>query len=748
MNVRTLTATEHRLKEQMLTQPEASHLNHRDTGVVLKRGEVTFLCDDAGDVPWTRPHTFGLIFRDCRFLDGYTLRLNDTALVPLGCSNARGFESFHNLVNDEIEDADDGHRIPRNTVAVSRERLLHGGVLHEMVHVRNFGARPVSLRLAIRYRSQFDDLFVMRRFVEGPTGVVQPPRTGARSVRLGYHGRDGRTRRTTMVFSDEPARLTGEAATFTMTLASEAEYRLAVAVTAGERDPHHEDRTPAQPALSTDHRRKRLERSEQEWLALAPTVRSSNPLFDRVIHRALSDLGQLRSRLKGRHFFVAGIPWFDTLFGRDAALTAIQTLPYGCRTAGETLELLARYQATCADPFRDAEPGKILHELRRGELALLGILPQSPVYYGSVDATLLFLILVDEYVAWSGDAALARALRPNIDAALDWIERVRERHPHGFLTYANRYDRGLINQGWKDSGNAIVNADGTLAEPPIALSEVQGYLYRAWLSIARVYRLQGDERGAERLERRAADLRDRFAAEFWSDRLGCYLLARQRDDAPVEVVTSNAGQVLWTGIATPDHAARVVERLLQPDMFSGWGIRTLSAEAEAYNPLGYHLGTVWPHDNAIILAGFRRYGYDAAALHVFDALFDAACDFRNYRLPELYSGYTRRAHETQPVGYPVACSPQAWSAAAMLYSVWMLLGLQADASAGRLRLERPVLPDAVEWLHVEGVRVGRSVVDLEFERRADGRVEAALTARRGGLTVEPGRATRLPHGVR
>jgi glycogen debranching enzyme len=482
--------------------------------------------------------------------------------------------------------------------------------------------------------------------------------------------------------------------------------------------------------------RRGLEREEQAWLGQWAGVHSSNSLFDRVLERGLVDLRILRSRLDGCDFFAAGVPWYVTLFGRDSAIVALQTLAFGLETARETLTLLARYQARVTDDFRDAAPGKILHEFREGEFAHVGAIPQSPAYYGTVDATMLFLILVAEYVSWSGDLALARELRPNIELALEWMSGAADSDGDGYLDYVGRYRNGLVNQGWKDSGNAIVNADGRLAEPPIALCEVQGYAYRAWQQIGVLLQSLGDERRAADVQRRAAALSERFSDDYWDPTLGGYILARQRGGRPCAVMTSNAGQVLWSGIARAEDAARVANRLLADDMFSGWGIRTLSSLARAYNPMSYHLGSVWPHDNSLIISGLIRYGQVAEAARVFEAIFEAATRFPHFRLPELYCGFPRAQCPQQPVHYPVACSPQAWAAGALPYALSNLLGLQPDALAGRLRIVRPQLPRGIEWLEMNGVRVGSARVDLRWERDAGGRIKTAWWVRRGRLEVE------------
>jgi glycogen debranching enzyme len=490
------------------------------------------------------------------------------------------------------------------------------------------------------------------------------------------------------------------------------------------------------PDVAPAQLRRWLDHSENLWVQQAASVHAADPLFDRVFERALLDLRLLRSTLGGLHYFAAGLPWFGTLFGRDAAIVAFQTLPYGPNVAEQTLRLLARHQATEHDEFRDAAPGKILHELRTGELARLGEIPQSLAYYGTVDATMLFVILACEYVRWSGDLALARELRPSLDAALAWMGGPADADGDGYLDYTGRYGNGLVNQGWKDSGNAIVDAGGALAEPPIALCEVQAYAYRAWRQGAELLRALDDVGAAEKLDGRAAALHTRFDADYWSDALDCYVLARHGAGRRCEVVSSNAGHVLWGRLATPERAARVVRRLMADDMFSGWGVRTLARSAAAYNPMSYHLGSVWPHDNALLLAGFRRYGHDEAALRVFDGLFDAASNFRSFRLPELFCGFPREPGSPTPVRYPVACSPQAWAAGALPHALWNLLGLEADALAGRLVIRRPLLPEWLGRVELGGVRVGAATVDLRFTRRDGGAVKVDASVRAGALAVD------------
>jgi glycogen debranching enzyme len=452
-----------------------------------------------------------------------------------------------------------------------------------------------------------------------------------------------------------------------------------------------------------------------------------------ALARSLDDLVTLRGELDGQRYYAAGVPWFSTLFGRDSLLAAYQTLAFDPEIAAETLRLLAGRQGTHDDDFRDEQPGKILHELRIGELARLGEIPQTP-YFGSIDSTPLFLVLLAREAAWSGSLDLFRELRSNVDRALAWIDGPGDAAGHGYVSYQSDVDHGLVNQGWKDSGNAIVTAAGDLAKPPIALAEVQGYVHAAKLGIADLLERDGDAERGDRLRAEAEDLRKRFERDFWSDDLGCYRLALQGDGEPCDVVTSNAGQVLWSGIAGEDRARTTAGRLLADDSFDGWGIRTLSSAATAFNPIGYHLGTVWPHDNALIAEGFRRYGLDDEAERVFAALIQAATDFPQHRLPECFAGYARNDFGI-PVRYPIACHPQAWAAGATPHLLTSVLGLVPEAFERRLRVVRPRLPSFIGHVALHGLRVGAATVDLTFERGDDQQTVATVIQVNGDLDV-------------
>ena len=450
------------------------------------------------------------------------------------------------------------------------------------------------------------------------------------------------------------------------------------------------------------------------------------------MRRSLLDLLVLRSSLDNLAFVSAGLPWYGALFGRDSIIAALETLAYDSEIAAQTIRLLARYQGTKTDEWRDEQPGKILHELRRGELANLNEIPQTP-YYGAVDSTPLFLILIGEHANWTGDLSLFNELRQNVERALHWIDDYGDEGKNGYLSYASKSSKGLGNQGWKDSGDSIMNADGSLATPPIALVEVQGYVYRAKLLMAELYARSGDQPTASRLRKEAEDLKKRFNHDFWVEEQDFYAIALQKSNRPAAVISSNPGQALWTGIIDDSRGAAVVHRLTAEDMFSGWGVRTLSSREKRANPIGYHLGTVWPHDNSIIASGFRRYGFDAEAVQVLEGIVQAASYFEHYRLPEVFAGFSHQQFAV-PMRYPVACHPQAWAAGSVPFLLTNLLGLQADAFSTTLHVVRPVLPKTIDELDFRRIKVGRGSVDLQFRRGAKG-LEVEVSNRKGGVEV-------------
>jgi glycogen debranching enzyme len=526
----------------------------------------------------------------------------------------------------------------------------------------------------------------------------------ARSVALWFE-RDGYRRGTTIAFNRRCS-LTKDSAAFEVELAPRGRWQLCVDLTAivdGQR------RKPLLRCDAFGQDPPKVGISLRRWLDEAPELEAAWEALGHLYRRSLLDLASLRIRPDEKMRFAmpaGGVPWFMTLFGRDSLLASYMALPFHAELAQATLEELGRLQASEWDNFRDAEPGKIPHELRHGSLAMLGAIPHSP-YYGTHDATPLFLILLDEYERWSGDRELVRKLEPNARAALAWIEGPGDLDGDGYLEYRKRSDseRALANQGWKDSADAILFPDGAEAEPPIATCELQGYAYDARVRAARLAReLWRDGELAARLERDAAALKRRFNRDFWSSERRCYVLALDGEKRQVDSVASNMGHLLWSGIVPRRRAGLVVRRILRGDLFSGWGIRSLSSEERGYNPLGYHRGAVWPHDTAIAAEGMRRYGFPKEAAEICKALLDAAAAF-GHRLPELFAGFPRDATDV-PVAYPGAERPQAWAAAAPLLALRTLLGL--DVVDRRLR-SKPHVGDVgplrLRGVHCPGRRI-------------------------------------------
>jgi glycogen debranching enzyme len=453
-----------------------------------------------------------------------------------------------------------------------------------------------------------------------------------------------------------------------------------------------------------------------------------------VVHRSLADLDLLLNDgpAPGGRYLAAGIPWFVTLFGRDSLIAAYEALPFRPELAVQTLRVLAASQAIDEDPSRDAEPGKILHELRSGEMALAGEIPHSP-YYGSVDSTPLWLVLLGETIAWTGDLALLDELWPNAIAALQWMDRWADHDGDGFLDYERHAPRGLVNQGWKDSYDAIRDRSGAILEPPIALIEAQGYAYDARRRMADLARMKGETALADGLGATADDLRNRVDAAFWVGDLGYYAMALDPDGRMADAVGSNAGHALWSGIVPDERVPSVADRLLGPELNTGWGVRTFAIGQPGYNPIGYHTGAVWPHDTAIVAAGLKRYGRDDEANQLATRVIESASFAPDHRLPELFCGFDRATTPT-PVPNPVACSPQAWSAAAPLLLLRTMLGMRADSSRGQIELVRPHLPPWVDRLTLQGVRVGAGSVDLLIHKWR-GTTTAEVLKRSGDLEV-------------
>jgi len=702
--------------------------------LVIKHDELFFLCEPNGEIPMDISHGLGLYYHDCRYLNGYQLLVGGIRPDRLAVNAGQGFWMTFALANPDVK-LPDGALIEKERISIIWNRLLDAGrcALYETMTVTNFSADQVDLPLTIQLRSGFESILTVRGMQPVHRGTVRPPRwVDPATLEFAYDGSDGVQRALRATFDPAPHHASDTIAAFRLSMDSREKVILSISLSIHEARSRTSSHTvAARPDVRAI--RRTLRRSSDEWIQNAMRIDSNSSRLNRVMDRSLRDLHLLRTTLAKRKYFAGGVPWYVTLFGRDSLISALEALAFLPDTAEDTLRLLASYQGTHDDAWRDEAPGKIMHELRVGELANTNEIPQTP-YYGTVDATPLFLILLGRHAAWTGRIDLFNDLRPHVEAALGWIDRTIAAGGTGFLAYSTTSTHGLANQGWKDSGDSIVNEDGSLAKPPIALVEVQGYVYLAKQSIAALYRRAGEADRADKLLMEADALREHFEQHFWIDRLGTYALALQDNNQPAAVVSSNPGQVLWTGIAAADRAAATAQRLMQDDMFSGWGIRTLSSKALRYNPIGYHTGTIWPHDNAIILSGFRKYRCLDALRRTMTGILQAAAHFDHDRLPEVFAGVSARDF-TVPVHYPVACHPQAFAAAAMPFMLESALGLRPNAFNRTLRVSSPVLPASITTLSIDRLRVGDASARIEFARDLRGEVTVRDVTVNGDLEV-------------
>lgn len=673
--------------------------------LVIKEGDLFFLSDLEGNVPERNPNGLGLYLGDTRLLSRFELVIEGLRPTILLSTSHSHFLSEQVLTNPNLRL--DGRVVPEQTIGIRRyRRLLPAGASEQLTFV-NYNDFALRLPVAFRLEADFADMFEVRGIVRTHRrGRLHPPAVRGDALTFRYDGADGLTRETELRFAPPPATLDGASACYALELPSRGAARISVQIALRERATSTVDA----PAVAAPARRAATER----WVAGQASVETSSSLLDATLRQARLDLRLLLGGEGDRLYPAAGVPWYASLFGRDSLVTALLDLWCAPALARHCLMLLAELQGRRDDPARDEEPGKIMHEHRRGELARLGLIPFAP-YYGTVDATPLFVVLLAEYHRATGDLALVRALRPNLEAALAWIERWGDLDGDGLVEYRRRAASGLDNQGWKDSWDGIVHADGSLPEPPIALVEVQGYVYAAWRGAARLLRHLDEPHRAAALEARAAGLRLAFEERFWMEEEGFYCMALDGQKRQVRALASNPGHALFAGIVPPGRAERVGRRLMEEDLFTGWGIRTLSSRERAYNPAGYHVGTVWPHDNALIALGLKRYGLEELAVQVATGVLDAARHFPSFRLPELFCGFARSAFGV-PVRYPVACNPQAWAAASASAFLQVMLGIQPDGTARELRIVRPHLPPWLSWVKVTRVPVGAGAVDLRYER--------------------------------
>jgi glycogen debranching enzyme len=675
---------------------------------VLKCADTFAIFDRHGDL---RPLGFenqGVFHEGTRFLSRWKLSLNGASPLLLS-SNVREDNDLLivDLTNPQIE-LPGGRRLPQGTVHLTRTLFLRETACFERIEICNFGLEPLDLRLQIDFAADYVDLFEIRGNSRPQHGTSGEPEVLADAVTLSYRGLDQVNRRTQIAFGQPATEITSDRAAFELQLKPRGRASLDCGVHFFTGD------GPLGEVEVLDAAIKSVHTAYETYRHDFPAIQTSNPHFNDWLDRSRADLHLLLTDTPFGPYPYAGVPWFSCIFGRDGIITALETLWLQPQIARGVLGYLASRQATESVSAQDSDPGKILHEERKGEMVACHEVPFGR-YYGSIDSTPLWIILAGCYFERTHDLEFTNQLWPHVERALAWIDRFGDSDGDGFVEYHRKAAGGLGNQGWKDADDSVFYPDGRLAEPPVALCEVQGYVYQAKLQAAALARALGHDAQARELQSSAAQLRDRFHRTFWCDAIQTYAIALDGKKQPCCIRSSNAGQCLFTGIAEPGAARLIKDSLMGENFFSGWGVRTIPVSEIRYNPMSYHNGSIWPHDNALIAAGLARYGFKDAAARILGAMFDASQFVELHRLPELYCGFPRRTGEG-PTLYPVACSPQAWSAAAVFYLLQACLGLRIDAAANQLRLEQPCLPEMIDRLEIKGIKLGAETVDLSVAR--------------------------------
>jgi glycogen debranching enzyme len=690
----------------------------------LKHNDTFLVLDGHGDIGVSPGGPDGLFQCDTRFLSRLELLIN--GMQPLLLASNLSNDNFLltvDLTNPDI--AVDGHVLfQKDVVHIIRSIFIWNSSVHQRIRVCNHGALPVKFDLAMKFGSDFADLFEVRGAVRRKRGFYESKIIDLSTLRYSYRGLDDAVRQTTMHFHPQPAALDAHNVRYRVELSAGAAFSLFVTVNC--QNAHSAfDARPFTPTLLLARREMRRSR------AGVASVVTTNEIFNEMLFRGAADLAMLTTETPEGPYPYAGIPWFSTTFGRDGIITALQMIWLAPEIARGVLRRLAAFQALTDDPDADAQPGKILHEMRGGEMAALREIPFG-LYYGSVDSTPLFVLLAGLYFERTGDQETIAELWPAIDAALKWIDGPGDADNDGFVEYHRLSQEGLANQGWKDSYDAIFHKDGSLAQGDIALVEVQGYVFAAKQLAARCARSMGLVDRARALEADAERLAENFEAAFWCPEIGSYALALDGDKNPCRVRASNTGQVLLSGIARKERAVNVARALLGANSFSGWGIRTIAKGEARYNPMSYHDGSVWPHDNALIALGFSRYGLKNAVLRVFDGLFAAAKHMDLRRLPELFCGFQRQ-RQRGPIQYPVACAPQAWASAVPFALLTASLGFEFDSERMEVRLRDPRLPHYLDEVTVRSLRLKNAEADLRIRRGSNDDVSLEVIRSKGTI---------------
>lgn len=694
--------------------------------LVIKNNDLFLITDQLGNTASnavSQKFTItGLFCRDTRFLNRSELQIDGQSPVLLSSAVETGYSIVVHSTNPAI------NQIKPGSIGIKRQILLRGGLL-ENIEIRNYNTEAIKVKTSLSFAADFLDLFEVRNYKQRSERgknlkTVSPNKT---SLIFAYQGLDNYLMESRINFAGQPDYLVGNTAVWYLEIASQETIRLGYSL---QTYTNNENLSQVTFYADWETAEKQAGLEWEEWYKDITKIRTNDIAINQIIAQAETDIYLLLQSFGKGKILVAGIPFFSTLFGRDSLIAAAQTLMFDSQIAKDTLITLAAYQGTTDNDWRDESPGKILHELRSGEMARCREIPHTP-YYGTVDATPLWLMLYAEYYAWTGDKETIERLWPNALAALNWIDS--ECQKTGYLSYLRRSAGGIQNQGWKDSGDCIVNSKGQVVEGAIALCEVQGYVYAAKIGMSHIAEVLQYPDLAEKWQREAAELKERFNQDFWLDAENYCALALDENGNKIDSITSNPGHCLRLGIFTPEKAAAVSDRLGAKDMFSGWGIRTLSSLSPAYNPMGYHLGSVWPHDSALTAVGLRSVGRSEQAFEIAQGLIDMTKLQPNNRPPELFCGFPREANRG-PIKYPVACFPQAWATGSIFQLLQMMLNPIPDAGNNCLIFQHPALPKFIDRLSVQNLKVGSSLLDVELEKVGDATI-CRVVKQQGNLRV-------------
>lgn len=689
---------------------ETTEAPSNERTLVLKQDDSFLITDECGDIDSEDRADAGLFHDGTRFLSLLKFSLaNGRPFLLNSAIRADNIVMTVDSTNPDMRSGDD-IKLSRGTLYISRSKFLWKGACYETIRIHNFGMTPCSIDWGLRFEADYADIFEVRGEERKHRGEQLAPELQRDGIQLGYIGLDNQLRTTHITCSPSPNKISESGFEFTLELPPKADiaFRIAISCQLGA----------GAPVLGTQDAYQRATQIIANRRERESAIETSNHRFDSWVDRSAADLQMMLTETPHGLYPYAGVPWFNTPFGRDGIITALECLWLAPRVARGVLTYLAANQAENVSPEQDAQPGKILHETRTGEMAILGEVPFRR-YYGSVDSTPLFVLLAGAYYKRTADLDFIRSIWSNIERAIEWVDQYGDIDGDGFVEYARSSPSGLVQQGWKDSQDSIFHRDGLIAEGPIALCEVQAYVYSAKLYASELADALGYADRATALHEQAKSLQTAFDKAFWNEDMGTYALALDGKHRQCKVAASNAGHCLFAPIASPSRAAAVCDRLMREDMFNGWGIRTLASCERRYNPLSYHNGSVWPHDNALIAWGLSRYGHKEAVSKIASGLFECALYMELHRLPELFCGFEKRPGRG-PTLYPVACSPQSWAAASSFLLVAACLGISIDAPKNRVLFRNPVLPESVKRISIKNLRIGNSEVDLSVRRYSSG----------------------------